>query len=128
MYTDLITLYIWLDTCDLTTKIENFIHLRSQDFSAGNRLCRFFRQIRDFISDYPTIRLIFLQIPCYSIYFWNLSHGHDDPEQFREKDKILENIIDLKSVLHPEINSVNFSLDLEKIKQTILPSAYYILL
>ena len=122
LHSDHITLYIWLGTCDLTTKTGEFIDLKSEDFSAGNRLCRFYRQIHEYISDYPNIRLIFLQLPCYSIYFWNLSHGHSDPEQFREKDKILANqlsevnkyIRGFNSVLHPEINSVDFGLDLEK--------------
>ena len=123
LQSDHLTLYIWLGTCDLTTKTENFIDIKSHDFSAGNKLCRFYRQIHEYISDnHPTIRLIFLQLPYYSIYFWNLSHGHSNPEQFREKDKILENQISevnkyirgFNSVLHPEINSVDFCLDLEK--------------
>lgn len=122
-----ITLYIWVGTCDLTKKSGRFIKLAAPDnFSAVNRLCRFYKDIYEYISAFPTITLIFLELPFYSIYFWNLSKSHTDSEPYREEDKILEQQIaevnkyirSLNLLLHPQINSVDFGLDLEKSHKT----------
>lgn len=115
-----LTIYIWLGTCDLTSKSGTFIDIRSESYTSVNQLCSFYKQIYDYLSQYPTISLIFLELPYYSIYQWNKQHDHPAPEPFREKDRILQDQIyetnkyirSLNSLMHQ--NSPDFSLDLEK--------------
>ena len=118
-----LTVYVWVGTCDLTDKTGSFIDLRSENYSAVNRLCAFYKQIYEYLSEYPTITCIFLELPYYSIYLWNITHQHSNPEQFRAKDKILEGQIDetnkyirsLNTLMHR--NSPDFGLDLEKCRK-----------
>ena len=70
--TNHITLYIWLGTCDLTVKSDQFIKICSEDFSAVRSLCKGLKDIFDYIRQFPTITLVYLEIPYYSIYLWNL--------------------------------------------------------
>lgn len=115
-----ITLYIWLGTCDLTEKSDKFIKLRTDDSTTVDSVCRGLKDIFDFTRQFPTITLVYLDIPYYSIYLWNLFHEHSDPEPFRQQDIALENqvsevnnyIQQLNTILHK--TSPNFSLDLEK--------------
>lgn len=116
------TLYIWIGTCDLTTKTGHKIELRSEDFASVNRLCSLYKQIYDFLREYPTLTVIFLELPYYSIYHYNGTHEQPNLEQFRSQDKILQSQINevnkyirsLNSLMHKDINSPNFGLDLEK--------------
>ena len=115
-----ITLYVWLGTCDLTEKSGQYIKLRSNNLSAVNAVCKGFKDIFDFIRQFSTVTLIFLEIPFYSVYLWNLFHKHPEPEKFRQQDKLLESqiievnkyICQLNTVLHTTTPS--FCLDLER--------------
>ncbi|VDI00542.1 Hypothetical predicted protein [Mytilus galloprovincialis] len=115
-----ITLYIWLGTCDLTEKRGKFIDLRSEDFTTVRHVCQTYKQIYEYLKDYPTISLVFLEIPYYSIYLWNERHDHASPEKFRTQDKKLEHqitevnkyISQLNTLFHK--NSPLFGLDLER--------------
>lgn len=113
-----ITLFIWLGTCDLTFKTGKYIFLKSSDFQVVTDLCQGLRDIYTFIHQFPTVRLIFLQVPFYSIYWWNKFHNHPDPDQFLKKDDILHEqllevnkyIITLNEFLGQ--NSPDFNLDI----------------
>ena len=116
-----LTLYILLGTCDLTEKNGSYIKLRLNSNDRVLNICAKYRDIYKFV-DFPTVNLIFLELPYYSIYQWNLSHKHPDAEPFRADDKLLESQIDLVNkfifetniVLHA--NSPSFDLDLEKVR------------
>jgi hypothetical protein len=66
-----ITLYIWLGTCDLTVKSDQFIKICSENFSAVHCLCKGLKDIVDYIRQFPTITLVYLEIPYYSIRFYS---------------------------------------------------------
>ncbi|CAC5426484.1 argG [Mytilus coruscus] len=82
-----LTIYIWLGTCGLTEKSAKFIQLRSDNNDRVKHIiCDTYKQIYKFLSDYPTIKLVFLELSYYSIYLWNLFQQHPEPEQFRAQD------------------------------------------
>ena len=115
-----ITLYVWIGTCDLTKKTNNFIELRTQDYTTVRYICKFYKEIHDYVRQFPTINIVFLELPFYSIFLWNLHHNHVNPQSFREQDKLLEQqitevnkYINQLNILHHQ-NSPSFSHDLEK--------------
>lgn len=116
-----ITLYIWIGTCDLTTKRGKFIQLaQSTDIQCENYIHSQVDRIVTFVKSHPSVRLIFLEIPPYSIKVWNSYKGHHSPESFEEQDKILEGRINLlnnyiKEVdAQSDVKSLNFKADLLK--------------
>lgn len=120
-----IVVYVWLGTCDLTLKISedvlvsvpgnsynnfrkrktNFIELRHKtDREAVSYLQFQIDRIVSFVSGFPTVKLVFLEIPPYSIEEWNLSKGHRDPTSFHSQDlKLAERI----SLVNEYISYVN---------------------
>ena len=115
-----VTLYIWLGTCDLTVKEGKFISLRSTDFQVVTDLCQTYQDILKYMRKFPTVRLIFLQIPLYSVYWWNAFHNHPEPDQFVKQDEILHDqlyevnkyLVTLNNYLHEGINSPDFNSDI----------------
>lgn len=97
-----ITLYIWLGTCDLTVKRGPFIELRhSTDENAQLYLLRYINEFRNFVSSFPTVKLVFIEIPPYSIVEWNRFKGHSDPDSFQSQEKSLrDRILFLNDYLH----------------------------
>ena len=71
-----ITVYVWLGTCDLTKKSDNFIELRTRDYTTVRHICRFYKEIYDYVRQFPTINIVFLELPFYSMFLWNLHHNH----------------------------------------------------
>ena len=57
------TLYIWLGTCDLTEKSGKFIQLRSENNDRVKHVCDTYKEIYKFIANFPTIKLVFLELP-----------------------------------------------------------------
>lgn len=111
-----IVLYIFLGTCDLTSitpyskdtsksRVKRYIELRHSD----NNTCFFYLrgQIDEycqFISNFPTVSVVFLEIPPYSIQEWNKYQGHPNPKSFLSQDLILYERI---SIINDYIRSVN---------------------
>ncbi len=84
-----LTLYIWLGTCDLTEKQDSgFINLRSQtNVTIVNHISEYYKKIHRFVREkFPDINMVFLELPFYSIYLYNLYHGHPQPDIFRAAD------------------------------------------
>ncbi|CAC5391989.1 unnamed protein product [Mytilus coruscus] len=65
-----IVLYLWLGTCNLTVKDGGLIQLKSSDNSSrsANELITKFREIYDFVRCFPTVELVLLELPPYSIF------------------------------------------------------------
>lgn len=114
-----IVLYVWLGTCDLTSKLGKFISLTH---NSNEECIQYIKHNVDkfaaHVSNFPTVTLIFLEIPPYSIEVWNRHKGHTNPECYIEDDFILENRIDLLNRYLREVNdqtgvlSLNFRSDL----------------
>ena len=93
-------IYCFVGTCDLTRFIESnptekrkhqkFIELRhSSDFEAVQSLIYEINRYLKFISKFPSVKIIFLEIPPYSIREWNKAKGHPDPDSFLSQDLAL---------------------------------------
>ncbi|CAG2200529.1 unnamed protein product [Mytilus edulis] len=125
-----ILLYVWLGTCDLTTKNGKFISLKSRDNSNVNQLTQIFKEIHAFISDFPTVKLAFLELPYYSIFHWNAYKNHANPGPFKNDDHLLIEQIDAVNSFIRETNmllrkySPKFNCDIQNCRKSsgITPS------
>ncbi|MCG7879347.1 MAG: hypothetical protein N0E59_21405 [Candidatus Thiodiazotropha taylori] len=100
-----IVLYIFLGTCDLTTKKGRFIDLAHEnDHAAISYLQYQINRYLNFVSNFPSVSIVFLQIPPYSIQAWNQSRGHRYPSQFLERDLVLYERI---CIINDYINEIN---------------------
>lgn len=124
-----IVLYIFLGTCDLTklgssSKVKRCIELRhSDDNSAISYVTYQIDKFYNFVSNFPTVSIVFLEIPPYSIQEWNRYQGHPDPKSFSPQDaKLYERI----SIINEYIQAVNditcvrsprFNLDLKRARK-----------
>jgi hypothetical protein len=86
---DNIALYVWIGSCDLTTKNKQYISLTSYDNSSLANMKVNFEGIITILDSYPVCTLTFLEIPVYSIYELNKSKGHTDVNQIKEQDEHL---------------------------------------
>lgn len=89
-----IVLYIWLGTCDLTKKEGKFIELKARDNSAVSELINTLKEIHKFVSGFPTVKLVYLELPYYSIFHWNATKHHETPGKFKHDDFLLKEQID----------------------------------
>lgn len=103
-YGDLV-LYVWLGTCDLTNRRGRFIDLRHTDDNTAVSYIKFqIDRFVSYISFFPTVKIVFLEIPPYSIEHWNRSKGHCRPADFHENDLILTERIALANDYIQEVN------------------------
>lgn len=128
-----VTLYIFLGTCDLTklvyvseksgnrTRQKRYIGLRhSTDYAAVNYITGQIDKICCLVSYFPTVSVVFLEIPPYSIREWNRYQGHPKPDNFESQNRILYERISLVNDYIREINSAllhespRFSKDLKR--------------
>ena len=113
-----ITLFVWIGTCNLTTKSDGFIELASTNRNSAFELINILKQIYHFVHTFgPSVKLVFLHLPLYSINHCNKSHNHPDPDKFSDQD----------FVLHQHINIVNdYINDINRLLQVYAPrlSAY----
>ena len=115
-----IFLYIWLGTCDLTVKHKEFqkddkinkyrklqyIDLRhSSDAFAISYVKDQIQKFRQYVSHFPTVQLVFLEIPCYSIVRYNRHLRYPNADSFLENEYILNERI---GILNDHIREVNF--------------------
>jgi hypothetical protein len=85
-----IWLYVWLGTCDLTTKNKKYVALTHDDDRAIEYAIDYLGKIKELIKEHPGCIVTFLEIPVYSIQEWNKKAGHKTPENFAEQDSKLE--------------------------------------
>lgn len=119
-----ITLYIWIGTCDITKKVGKFISLEHHTTAEFlTYACGYIDRIVQFVSDFPTVKLVFLEIPPYSIVQWNDYKGHWNPQGFTAQDTILaERVVRLNEYIHEvnsraSVTSLNFKVDLLKYRK-----------
>lgn len=102
-----VTLYIWLGTCDLTCKVQGsrFIALRhSTDQQCFAYLSYWVQKYEQFLKQFPTVQVIWLETPPYSISEWNRKHFHQNSSIFKDQDLVLNNRI---SYFNDYLRSVN---------------------
>lgn len=125
------TIYVWLGTCNVTVKSGQFIDIVSENNDSATQACKALRDIYKFLAKYSSIKVVFFEIPYFSIYLWNLHKGHPNPELYRHKDKILEGQIDKINKFVRETNlilrgnSPSFGLDLLKVRKHFGQRAVY---
>lgn len=97
---NLITLYVWVGTCNVTRKEGHFIYLVSKDNSTVDNLISELKEVYHFTRQFENqVKLVFLHIPLFSIYKHNVYHNFQDKvEQFKDEDILL----------HAQISAVNF--------------------
>lgn len=131
-----IVLFVFLGTCELTkistfsrgsgyARVKRYIELRHSDDNTAfsyvrGQIDRFYQ----LVSNYPTVSIVFLEIPPYSIQEWNKYQGHPDPKSFLPQDlKLYERI----SIINDYIKLVNefssvksprFDLDLKRTRKS----------
>jgi len=120
-----IWLYVWLGTCDLTTKNKKYIALTANNDSAIDKASKYLEKIRDQVHKFPGCKVTFLEIPTYSIVEYNKHQGHKSPNDFKDQDKQLEDqVYKLNKKIRElnnseEVHSPIFNLDLIKNAKTI---------
>jgi hypothetical protein len=63
-----IALYVWLGTCNLTSKDKSrFISLSSQNNETLDHIIRTLLEFKSFLADYTQVKLTFLEVPTYSM-------------------------------------------------------------
>ena len=88
---DNIALYVWLGTCDLTTYDyrTRYISLKGNIDQAVEEAGKNLENIASIVEAYPTCKVVFLEIPPFSIYGWNKRQKHPDINQFKNQDCII---------------------------------------
>lgn len=114
-----IWLYVWLGTCDLTSKNKKYISITTQEGNdTVDHILSYFNKILDLVKTHPNCRLTILETPIYSISKYNKHLGHKDTESFQEQDSELERQIYLLNHEARKLNntvqhhSPSFSVDL----------------
>jgi len=84
-------IYIWVGTCDLTTKNGDYIHITSEsDNSTVSYITEYYQLFADLINSRPNCKYTFLETPVFSIQYFNESRDHPDPKEFKNQDKELQ--------------------------------------
>ena len=103
-----ISLYVWLGTCDLTTKNNKYISLTSFNDKIIDSVVDNFKEIIELFREYPQSKVTILKLPIYSIQTWNQKHRHKDPTKFSEQDEFLSNQV---YKINSEIRKLNKELN-----------------
>ena len=125
-----IVLYIWVGNCDLTEKTGPVISLKTLDSSTVRQITDCYRDIYNFVSRFPTVELVFLEIPPYSIFHYNKRNQptpltrtqirqfkRDDFTLNRQIDQVNSFIRDTNRMLHK--SSPRFSIDLQNCRKDL---------
>ena len=99
--------YVWLGTCNLTTKGKKYISLTSETEEEVCNIEKKLKEIVKIVQKYPGSKVTILETPIYSIVKWNREKGHKDPDTFAEQDQKLQNQIVL---LNNKIRQINHNL------------------
>ena len=93
----------------MTKREGDFIYLRSRDNSAVNKLISDLKNIYHFVKQFGNqVKLVFLQLPIYSIHEFNAYQGYQEENSFKE-DSVNFYINDTNRLLH--VISPKFSED-----------------
>ncbi|CAC5359877.1 SLCO3A [Mytilus coruscus] len=96
-----------LGTNDLTKKErKGSISLKSSGNDSVNHIYSIYKEITFFVRNFEKVKLIYIEIPVYSIYWWNVFHNHSNPEQFREDDHCLHTQIEQLNIYIRDINRI----------------------
>ena len=87
-----IWLYVWLGTCDLTSKNKDK-YISINDEEVIDKLVNEYKGIIATVKKYPGSKVSFLEIPIYSIQKYNKEQGHKDPSVFSEQDETLKELV-----------------------------------
>lgn len=96
-------IYLWLGTCDLTHKNGKYISLNESHHRDSAHIIRRFREL-SILARQKQFKIVFLEIPYYSIKEWNRSKGHKNPDIFQEQDHSLQLAL---TVVNEEIVKLN---------------------
>lgn len=110
-YTGDIHLYVWLGTCNLTSKNKNGkLALTMQNDDTIEFITAYFHKFIELMKRYPNSRLTFLETPVYSIKTYNKPKPDDKArtEQLKELDKELQLQV---YKLNGKIRELNISLN-----------------
>lgn len=102
-----IWLYVWLGTCNLTTKNKQYISLSHSDEGEVDFIIKNLRDISTTVNKHPGSKVTFLEIPVYSIVNWNATKGHKQPDSFKEQDVTLATKIYHLNGMIRELNREN---------------------
>ena len=103
-----IHIYIWLGTCNLTTKCKKKITLNSQGDQTVDYIVQYFNKFIELLNQYPSSKLTFLEVPVYSIKGYNKSTDDNLNQEYKTLDKELERQI---FVLNGHIRQLNTQLN-----------------
>ena len=117
-------IYVWLGTCDLTSQNKKYIALTGEDDQVVDIAYEYLVKIAALVKYFPSCRITILEIPVYSIKYWNQRKGHKNLDEFIEQDKKLETqVYNLNGKIRQinetnQIHSPTFSTDLVKNSKT----------
>ena len=100
-----IWLYIWLGTCNLTSKNKQYISLHPQIESELENIQSCFQRFLTIIQSKPGCRVTFLETPIYSIEVWNRTKHHKSPETFVDQDHLLKEKVYALNGIVRELNT-----------------------
>lgn len=132
-----IVLYVWLGTCDLTAKKSEFIRVGSRtkkityvdlrhktDSLAISYVRQQIDKFRQLVSKFPSVKIVFLEIPYYSIEQYNRHLKVVNPESYHESDLFLTERISILNDYIREVNEISgfntprFNRDLVKYRKS----------
>lgn len=109
-----ISLYVWLGTCNLTTKDKNYnISISCWNDDVINEIIEGYHEILTIIREYPNCKVTILELPIYSISHYNKADPNEQDEELaRQIYKLNGHIRKINKDLHSI--SPEFSSDLRK--------------
>ena len=117
---------MYLGTCNLTFKQGKFIKLRhSNELKEFSHIQSQITRYINFVSRFLIVKLVFLEIPPYSIVKYNEAKGHINPQDYHSQDLELTQRIAFANDYTREVNdrrcvaSPRFKLDLKFRKQEL---------
>ena len=107
-----IFLYVFVGTCDFTSKGKRIIQLKKPTDQALRSYFQNLEVLKKRCSG-NRIKLTFLQVLYYSIEAWNKTNGHKRSEIFKDDDKLLSTVIERANAhiyrLNEEVGSYTLS-------------------
>lgn len=105
-------IFIWLATCDLTTKTEKYIELTHNTSRYHNKIDAIASKLSTIKAQiqarYKHSRVIILECPPYSIEHYNKYQRHENASKFRSQTLLLESQIFYLNRQIKKINHENF--------------------